>query len=107
VSPDDLVKKRSILAAITSDALADNAPLWKIVEKEVNHAFLEAIAAEHEKGRILLIGTTDLDALAYIPASFAVSHREEFDTEYMRALYQTGHEMAAKGYPWEKVPPGF
>jgi hypothetical protein len=28
VSPDDIVKKRSILAAVTSDDLADNAPLW-------------------------------------------------------------------------------
>jgi hypothetical protein len=44
--------------------------------------------------------------LAYVPASFDVAHPEEFDTEYMRALFQTGFEMAAKGYPWEKTPPG-
>ena len=34
-------------------------------------------------------------------------HREEFDTEYMRALFQTGFEMAAKGNRWHKVPPGY
>jgi predicted acylesterase/phospholipase RssA len=45
--------------------------------------------------------------LAYIPADFDAPHREEFDTAYMRALYQKGYEMAARGYPWEKVPPGF
>ena len=45
--------------------------------------------------------------LAYIPASFEVPHREEFDTEYMRALFRTGYEMAAWGYPWGEVPPGF
>lgn len=45
--------------------------------------------------------------LAFIPASFNVPHREEFDTEYMRALFQTGFDMAAKGDPWHKVPPGY
>jgi hypothetical protein len=45
--------------------------------------------------------------LAYIPASFNAPHREEFDTEFMRALFQTGYDMAAKGYPWQKTPPGF
>jgi hypothetical protein len=45
--------------------------------------------------------------LAYVPASFAAPHREEFDTEFMRALYQTGYDLAAQGDPWEKVPPGF
>jgi hypothetical protein len=45
--------------------------------------------------------------LAFIPASFNVPHREEFDTEYMRALFQVGFDMAAKGNPWLKVPPGY
>jgi hypothetical protein len=43
----------------------------------------------------------------YIPASFGAPHREELDTQFMRALFQTGFEMAAKGYPWVKRPPGF
>jgi hypothetical protein len=45
--------------------------------------------------------------LAYVPASFNAPHREEFDTEFMRALFRTGYEMALQGYPWEKNPPGF
>ena len=45
--------------------------------------------------------------LAYIPESFNAPHREEFDTEFMRTLFQTGFDMAVKGYPWEKVPPGY
>jgi hypothetical protein len=44
--------------------------------------------------------------LAYIPKSFNAPHREEFDTNYMRKLYQTGYELAARGYQWEKIPPG-
>jgi hypothetical protein len=247
--PRDIAKQRSLLAAVTSDALADNAPLWQLVSREVNQSFLDAIAREYEKGRLLFVATVDLDArqavlwnltkiaaskdpnalglfrslmiasaaipgafppvmidveangrayqemhvdggtmsqvfvyppsldiealsrklgtqrerrayiirnarldpewaeverrtmsiagrsisslihtqgigdlyriyltcqrdgvdfnLAYVPASFNAPHREEFDTEFMRALFNTGYDMAAKGYPWEKVPPGF
>ncbi|WP_373498696.1 patatin-like phospholipase family protein [Desulfococcus sp.] len=45
--------------------------------------------------------------LGFIPASFKAPHKEEFDTEYMRALYKTGYDMMLKGFPWIKVPPGF
>ena len=249
VTPADIVTPRSLLAALTNDALADNAPLWRLLEKEVDQALLDAIAREYEKGRLLLVGTVDLDArqgvlwnltriaaspdpqalhlfraimiasaaipgafppvlidveaqgqayqemhvdggtmsqvfvyppklnlkelsrqhgisrerrvyvirnarldpewaeverrtmsiagraisslihaqglgdlyriylttqrdgvdfnLAYVPASFNAPHPEEFDPDFMRALYQTGYEMAVKGFPWEKRPPGF
>ncbi len=249
VSPSDIAIRRWLLAAITSDALADNAPLWKLVEKAVDQSLLDAIAGEYKKGRLLLVATVDLDArqsvlwnmtkiaasrdpkaldlfrsiliasaaipvafppvmidveaqgqdyqemhvdggtmsqvfvyppslriretsekhqefrerklyvirnarldpewasverramsigeraisslihtqgigdlytmyltcqrdgvefnLAYIPPSFNAPHREDFDTEFMRALFRTGFDMAAKGYPWEKTPPGF
>lgn len=249
LKPSDIIRERPIIAALTSDAVADNAPLWKLVEKEVDRAFLDRIVEEHAKGRILLIGTVDLDArqtvlwnmtkiaasddpkaldlfraimiasaaipgafppvmidvvadgkpyqemhvdggtmsqvfvyppslkvkalsdehhvsrdrvvyiirnarldpgwanverrtlsiagraisslihtqgvgdlyriyleterdkvefnLAFIPETFNTPHREEFDTEYMRALFQTGYDLAVDGYPWAKVPPGF
>jgi hypothetical protein len=44
--------------------------------------------------------------LAYIPKSFYAPHTEDLDTEYMRKLFQTGYDLAVKGYPWEKAPPG-
>ncbi|CCE08352.1 conserved exported hypothetical protein [Bradyrhizobium sp. STM 3843] len=43
-------------------ALADNSPLSKLIEKYVDREFLHEIARESSKGRVLLIGTTDLDA---------------------------------------------
>ena len=43
--------------------------------------------------------------LAYIPASFKVPHTKQFDTAYMRQLYEFGHEQAAAGYEWAKRPP--
>ena len=42
-------------------ALADDAPLARLIEKYVDDAFLQEIARERIKGRILLIGTTNLD----------------------------------------------
>lgn len=44
--------------------------------------------------------------LAYIPSSFNVPKKEDFDTAYMRQLFEVGYSMAAKGYPWQKAPPG-
>ncbi|MDG4596518.1 MAG: patatin-like phospholipase family protein [Candidatus Contendobacter sp.] len=248
ISAKDIVEPRGILAALTDDAMADNRPLRNLIKKYVNRELLDAIAAEYAKGRLLLVGTADLDArrgviwnltklatypdpralelfqtllvasaaipgafppvlidvevdgqpyqemhvdggamaqvfvyppsldlkamgrksgnqrerrvyvirnsrldpdwaqverramsiagravsslihtqgigdlykiylttqrdgvdfnLAYIPASFNAPHREEFDTEYMRQLYALGYDLAAKGYPWQKTPPG-
>jgi len=44
--------------------------------------------------------------LAYIPADFEAEKTEFLDVEYMRKLFQLGHDMAFDGYPWEKYPPG-
>jgi hypothetical protein len=62
ISPKDVASPRSAVAAIGNDGMADNLPLWGLISKHVDERLLAAVAAEHEKGRILLIGTTDLDA---------------------------------------------
>jgi hypothetical protein len=247
-APHDILEARSVLAAIFEDALADNAPLGRLVKKHVTEDMLKEIAQEYAKGRLLLMATTNLDTrqaviwnmgkiaasgrpkalelfhkimlasaaipgafppvmidveangrryqemhvdggataqvflypptlkvaklskqhgivrerrlyvirnarldpdwaqverrtlsiagraidsliqtqgigdlykiyaetqrdgidfnLAYIPKSFSAPHKEDFDTDYMRKLFQTGYDLAVKGYPWEKLPPG-
>jgi predicted acylesterase/phospholipase RssA len=45
--------------------------------------------------------------LAFIPPTFNTPHPEDFDTQYMRSLFQTGYDMAAAGYDWQKYPPGY
>ena len=62
VSPKDIMKRRNIISAIFKDAMADNSPLFTTIQKHINQEMLTAIAREYEKGRMLLIGTTDLDA---------------------------------------------
>ncbi len=250
ISPRNILEPRGLLAAITSDGLADNSPLFELISRHVNAEFLARIAREYqEKGRLLLIGTTNLDArrgivwnmgaiaasgdpkaldlfrkimlasaaipaafppvmidvevngkpyqemhvdggtqaqvflypprmfdlirqqgvnvaprersvyiirnarldpdwaaverstltiagraissliqtqglgdlyriyttaqrdgldynLAYIGADFNAEHKEDFDTAYMRALFDYGYQLGRKGYPWQKTPPG-
>jgi len=249
IKQHDIMVKRYFLAALTDDAVADNRPLWLQLEKQVNRQMLDEIAAESAKGRILIVGTTDLDArqgvlwnmtkiaesrdpraldlfrkimiasaaipgafpptmievevdgkryqemhvdggctaqvfvyppavnlakisaeqgivrdrhlyiirnarldpdwadverrmltiagravstliqnqgmgdlyrifatsrrdgvdcnLARVPDTFDAPHREEFDSDYMRALYDLAFKAGSQGYPWEKVPPNF
>ncbi|MGR9108363.1 MAG: patatin-like phospholipase family protein [Gammaproteobacteria bacterium] len=247
-TPEDILEARSFLAAVFDDALADNAPLGHLLKKYVTVEMLKEIAREYERGRLLLLSTTNLDSrqaiiwnmgkiaasaqpealdlfhrimlasaaipgafppvmidvdadgrtyqemhvdggamaqvfvyppslkiaeiskqhgvsrerrlyiirnarlepewteverrtlsiasraiasliqtqgigdlyriyaeaqrdgidynLAYIPKSFNAPHEEDFDTEYMAQLFRTGYDLAVKGYPWEKTPPG-
>ncbi|MGH8550848.1 MAG: patatin-like phospholipase family protein [Methylococcales bacterium] len=247
-TPGDILEARNFFAAVFDDALADNAPLGRLLKKYVTEDMLKDIAREYERGRLLLIATTNLDArqaiiwnmgkiaasghpealalfhkimiasaaipgafppamidveadgkryqemhvdggamaqvflyppslkvadiskqrgivrerrlyiirnarldpdwaeverrtlsiagraiasliqtqgvgdlykiyavtqrdgidynLAYIPKTFNAPHQEDFDTDYMRTLFQTGYDLAVKGYRWDKTPPG-
>jgi predicted acylesterase/phospholipase RssA len=62
VTPAHIAIKRTILAAINNDGMADNRPLWDLISRSIDQTLLSRIAEEHRKGRILLIGTTNLDA---------------------------------------------
>lgn len=45
-----------------ADALADSTPLRNLIAKHVDRRMLREIAQEYRNGRLLLIGTTNLDA---------------------------------------------
>lgn len=62
ITADDILIERGGLAAITDDALSDNAPLRDMLEEIIDAKLVDAIAAEHAKGRVLAIGTANLDA---------------------------------------------
>ena len=61
VEPESIFEQRSILNAIFNDAFADTAPLYRLISHHVDEAMLAAVAREYAKGRLLLIGTTNLD----------------------------------------------
>jgi predicted acylesterase/phospholipase RssA len=62
ITQRDIFTPRGFLAALNSDAMADTAPLRRMLERHVTRALMDEIAAEYVKGRLLLVGTTDLDA---------------------------------------------
>jgi predicted patatin/cPLA2 family phospholipase len=62
VDPSKIYEKRFITAALTDDAVADTTPLYETISRYVDNKVLTRIAAEYEKGRLLIIQTTDLDA---------------------------------------------
>ena len=62
ISRDDILIKRGLLDGIFNDALSDTTPLWNLISRFFDAPMMAAIAREYNKGRLLLIGTTNLDA---------------------------------------------
>ena len=78
ISGKSVLEPRSYLAVLTADALASNAPLRRTLARYVTQSMLDEIAAEYAKGRLLLIGTTDLDQgrpVIWNIGKLAASHR--------------------------------
>jgi hypothetical protein len=62
MNPDMVYRARGITAALFNDAMADTSPLADVIAKYADARMFAAIAREYNEGRLLLIGTTDLDA---------------------------------------------
>lgn len=57
----DIATQRGMMAAIFDDAMSDTAPLFRTISRELTDAMLGQIAQGYREGRLLLIGTTNLD----------------------------------------------
>lgn len=62
IGPKDIFRTRNVLAAFFTDGLAHSEPLSRLIGKYITRELLDAVAEEHSKGRVLVIGTTDLDS---------------------------------------------
>lgn len=84
VTASDILRTRPIFAAIFNDALADNEPLFRTISRYLDEAMLADIAEAYDRGRVLLIGTTNLDAqvpvIWNIGAIAASGHPKAVDT---------------------------
>lgn len=45
--------------------------------------------------------------LAYIPDEFVMKPKQEFDPDYMSALFDLAERAAKAGYAWHETPPGY
>jgi len=109
---DRLVERKRVLYIIRNARLD---PDWQSINRRTLPVAVRAISSLTQTQGVgdlyRIYATAQRDGLdynlAYIPSSFQVVAKEEFDQAYMRQLYEVGREMGARGYPWEKVPPGF
>jgi hypothetical protein len=62
LTPARVLSKRYFTAALFDDAIADNSPLFGTISGYLNADMQAALARAYDDGRLLLIGTTDLDA---------------------------------------------
>ncbi|WP_394240784.1 patatin-like phospholipase family protein [Vibrio astriarenae] len=58
---DEMFKRNSFLSMVSRNAIVDVSGFEKKVRDAVDQDMLSALAAERDKGRLLLIGTTNLD----------------------------------------------
>jgi predicted acylesterase/phospholipase RssA len=64
---EDLYRvRRSLRGLLFADSVADNAPMVRKVEELVTPEVLCQVAAEHQKGRRLYVGTTELDGRRFV-----------------------------------------
>jgi len=88
-------------------------PEWAEVDRRtlsITFSAIGTLIAHHVVGDLLRIyhvtkrDGTDFN-LAYISPAFKIPRTKQFDTAYMRQLYDFGFQQAAAGYQWAKQPP--
>ena len=58
---EDIFHKEPILGIISGDAATDTTPLKRLIARYLDETMIRRIGEEYEKGRLLLIATTNLD----------------------------------------------
>lgn len=89
ITKDDILTPRPLVAGLLTDALADTAPLLRLIERSLTDAMIREIGAEYGRGRVLLIGTTNLDLgrqVVWNIGALAQADRPEADRAIRRIL---------------------
>jgi predicted acylesterase/phospholipase RssA len=62
ITKDDIYKSRGLMSIVSgTDALRDTAPLQAMIAKYITAETLERVAAAFDDGRLLVVGTTNVD----------------------------------------------
>ncbi len=62
VTLSDILIQRSLLSGVMLDGMADTTPLFRTIARELDATMIARIGEGYRQGRLLFIGTTDLDA---------------------------------------------
>ena len=90
-------------------------PEWRETERGTLSIIQRAISSMIQTQGIgdlyRIYHTTQLDGvsfnLAFIGPDFKFPHQTEFDTAYMKALFEYGYQQGLGGKEWQKYPPGY
>jgi hypothetical protein len=77
---DDVVRQKTPLAVLWSEALASSKPLARLIAREVDDQLLCQVAAAHQQGRRLFVATTNIDTKKLViwdMGAIACSHRPD------------------------------
>lgn len=67
IAPGSMHYQKTMFSSVLWDeSLMDNEPLRQAIEREATMELLEAVAVEHESGRRLMVGSTNLDSGAFV-----------------------------------------
>ncbi|MBS0541442.1 MAG: patatin-like phospholipase family protein [Proteobacteria bacterium] len=61
IGPADIMVSRGLISGLLGESMYDSTPLLKTIRGVMTPEMVQAIAAEHRKGRLLCIATTNLD----------------------------------------------
>lgn len=61
IGPADIMVSRGLISGLLGESMYDSTPLLRTIRGVMTPEMVQAIAAEHRKGRLLCIATTNLD----------------------------------------------
>lgn len=61
-APEKIFALRNIATSLLGDAFADTSPLSEAIRRYITQDIVNEIAGEHERGRMLVVTTTNLDS---------------------------------------------
>lgn len=89
LSSDDLYTS-SLLSIFNAATISDPSPFKKLLKNGITEALLDEVAAEHQKGRRLYIGSTNLDTgqlVVWDMGAIASSRRKDKVQRYRDIIY--------------------
>lgn len=66
LTAEQVMQRRGWVGGVLGQSLADNAPLMATISRHLDAGMLAEIARGHREGRLLLVGTVNLDAQAAV-----------------------------------------
>ncbi len=66
VDDDSIFSSKGLLAVLNDESFKDSTPLSELVARYIDDDFLKKVAREHDAGRRLMLGTTNMDRQRFV-----------------------------------------